>query len=30
MRVSFMYVPKPAALLIELVQYGVAETGSAG
>jgi methylmalonyl-CoA/ethylmalonyl-CoA epimerase len=29
MRVSFMYVPKPAALLIELVQYGVAETGSA-
>ena len=29
MRVSFMYVPKPAALLSELVQYGVAETGSA-
>jgi methylmalonyl-CoA/ethylmalonyl-CoA epimerase len=24
MRVAFMYVPKPAALLIELVQYGVA------
>ncbi|HEV2887552.1 MAG TPA: VOC family protein [Jatrophihabitans sp.] len=30
MRVAFMYVPKPAALLIELVQYGVAETGDAG
>jgi methylmalonyl-CoA/ethylmalonyl-CoA epimerase len=29
MRVSFLYVPKPAALLIELVQYGVAEAGSA-
>jgi methylmalonyl-CoA/ethylmalonyl-CoA epimerase len=27
MRVAFMYVPKPAALLIELVQYGVAEVG---
>ena len=23
MRVAFMYVPKPAALLIELVQYGL-------
>ena len=29
MRVAFMYVPKPAALLIELVQYGVAEASSA-
>lgn len=30
MRVAFMYVPKPAALLIELVQYGVAEANGAG
>ncbi|MDQ1745268.1 MAG: methylmalonyl-CoA/ethylmalonyl-CoA epimerase [Pseudonocardiales bacterium] len=30
MRVAFMYVPKPAALLIELVQYGVAGAASAG
>lgn len=27
MRVAFMYLPKPAALLIELVQYGVREPG---
>jgi methylmalonyl-CoA/ethylmalonyl-CoA epimerase len=30
MRVAFMYVPKPAALLIELVQYGVAGAADAG
>lgn len=29
MRVAFMYVPKPAALLIELVQYGVITADSA-
>jgi methylmalonyl-CoA/ethylmalonyl-CoA epimerase len=30
MRVAFMYVPKPAALLIELVQYGLSTSSDAG
>jgi methylmalonyl-CoA/ethylmalonyl-CoA epimerase len=30
MRVAFMYVPKPAALLIELVQYGLDAPAAAG
>ena len=30
MRVAFMYVPKPAALLVELVQYGLDPEPAAG
>jgi hypothetical protein len=30
MRVAFLYAPKPAALLIELVQYGAGTTPVTG